>query len=63
VCAAAILDRNLIRMAKRLHDEELYSTECADELVTFFARRGVSTLKGALSTLMRPCHAPPGVCM
>lgn len=50
---SAILQVNLIKMAARLHDEELYSTECANELTTFFARWGTSTLKGALSTLTR----------
>ena len=48
-----ILGRNLYTMAEKLHDEELYGTECADELVNFFARWGVSTLKGALSALTR----------
>ena len=50
---SAILDRSMTTMAERLHDEELYGIECADELVTFFARWGISTLKGALSTLTR----------
>ena len=36
-------------MAEKLHDNELYGTDCTDELVSFFARWGrVSTLKGAL---------------
>ena len=48
-----ILGRDLNQMAEKLHDEELYGTECADELINFFARWGVSTLKGALSTLTR----------
>lgn len=48
-----ILGRDLYQMAEKLHDEELYGTECADELINFFARWGVSTLKGALSTLTR----------
>ena len=50
---SAVLDRNLTEMAEKLHDDELYGTECADELVNFFARWGVSTLKGALSALTR----------
>ena len=44
----AILDRDLTKMAEKLHDNELYGTDCTDELVSFFARWGVSTLKGAL---------------
>jgi hypothetical protein len=50
---AGIWGRNLITTATRLHDDELYSVSCADELVTFLARWGTSTLKGALSTLTR----------
>ena len=49
----AILGGDLVKMAIKLHDSELYSIECADRLVSFFARWGVSTLKGALSTLTR----------
>ena len=45
---SAILDRDLTKMAEKLHDNELYGTDCTDELVSFFARWGVSTLKGAL---------------
>jgi hypothetical protein len=50
---AGIWGRNLITTAMRLHDDEPYSVSCADELVTFLARWGTSTLKGALSTLTR----------
>ena len=50
---SAILGRDLDQMAEKLHDDELYGTECADELVNFFARWGVSMLKGALSALTR----------
>ena len=50
---SSILGRDLYQMAEKLHDEETYGIECADELVNFFARWGVSTLKGALSTLTR----------
>jgi hypothetical protein len=50
---AGIWGRDLIKTAMRLHDDEPYSVNCADELVTFLARWGTSTLKGALSTLTR----------
>ena len=49
----AVLGRDSAQMAEKLHDEDDYAVECADALVKYFARWGVSTLKGALSTLTR----------
>ena len=48
-----ILGGDLITRAEKLHDSELYAVECANGVISFFARWGVSTLKGALSTLTR----------
>ena len=48
-----ILGGDLRTRAEKLHDSELYAVECANGVISFFARWGVSTLKGALSTLIR----------
>ena len=49
----AVLGRDSMQMAEKLHDDDDHAVECADALVKYFARWGVSTLKGALSTITR----------
>ena len=50
---AAILGRQLAEFSDRLNQSVGFADMCAEELVAYFSRWGVSTLTGALSTLTR----------